>query len=497
MRTSVIIPAYKADWCIERCIRSIEVQEYPPDEILIGVDACQDTLKKCMELAKSSEIRIRIFYFPQHAGCYRIRNTLAMLSNSDVLVLFDADDEMEPEYCREMIYLAAPGRFVRPVFTDRYSDGSPDHIGKYPAEGCITIFRQDVVMMAGWEPWQCAADSEFRERAGRRGIRWIATEDSVMIRHCHNSNLTRAADTGLQSEYRKKLRQEMYDRRKTEYQRDTISVSPCREITRTFRFVEDMPLESMLESEQSDTKTTVQENTQVSQKKRKTVSVKFKRLSFVKPPVVSCVLRSGGDFSAEDVYILERNLRNRTDVPFEFRCLSDTELKCGHTRMNDCFPGWWSKLELFRPGLFNPDSQIFYFDLDTVITGDISSYLKSCFKFGMLKSFKKKGSWASGMMSWKGDFSLIYHEAGKISDFRKGDQDMIIALLRKFYNQNPENLNDRVKVYSYKRSCREKLPNDAEVVCFHGKPRPSDVFDEWVVNNRKLEEIIPIKGIAL
>ena len=41
MKISVIIPAWKAQDFIERCIDAINKQTVQPDEILIGVDACQ------------------------------------------------------------------------------------------------------------------------------------------------------------------------------------------------------------------------------------------------------------------------------------------------------------------------------------------------------------------------------------------------------------------------------------------------------------------------
>ena len=33
---------------------------------------------------------------------------------------------------------------------------------------------------------------------------------------------------------------------------------------------------------------------------------------------------------------------------------------------------------------------------------------------------------------------------------------------------------------SYKYHCGDGLPDDARVVCFHGRPKPADVSDGWV-----------------
>jgi hypothetical protein len=38
-------------------------------------------------------------------------------------------------------------------------------------------------------------------------------------------------------------------------------------------------------------------------------------------------------------------------------------------------------------------------------------------------------------------------------------------------------------IYSYKVDCENGLPEDAKVVCFHGKPYIQDVEDSWVKEN--------------
>jgi len=41
-------------------------------------------------------------------------------------------------------------------------------------------------------------------------------------------------------------------------------------------------------------------------------------------------------------------------------------------------------------------------------------------------------------------------------------------------------------VYSYKYHCRNGLPRDSRVVCFHGTPKPSEVSDSWVARLRSM-----------
>ncbi len=73
--------------------------------------------------------------------------------------------------------------------------------------------------------------------------------------------------------------------------------------------------------------------------------------------------------------MVARNL----SLEYEFVCLSniDFELEGGSViplRYN--FPGWWSKLELFRNDLPIKGDRILYLDLDIVITSDLTSLLE-------------------------------------------------------------------------------------------------------------------------
>jgi hypothetical protein len=59
-----------------------------------------------------------------------------------------------------------------------------------------------------------------------------------------------------------------------------------------------------------------------------------------------------------------------------------------------------------------------------------------------------------------------------------GDQEFI-TLLRDTQQIQMEYFHP-AHVVSYKYHCRQGLPDDARVVCFHGKPDPHEISDEWV-----------------
>lgn len=222
--TTVIIPAWRAGTFIDRTIASIMQQTVQPDSIMIGVDACVDTLKACQQLAKSNS-KIKLYWFPNHCGCYRIRNTLAVLAAAEQLVLFDADDIMHTNYIETVLSLVKKGNFVRPKYlVEKTGLMVP---GRFPAEGCITLLKEDFVDNAGWEPWLCAADSEFRFRAARRGLTPVVTDECIFTRVLHGDNLTKAPATNMQSEYRAWCRTQTEYRKTINFTRDSIALSRC------------------------------------------------------------------------------------------------------------------------------------------------------------------------------------------------------------------------------------------------------------------------------
>lgn len=197
-----------------------------------------------------------------------------------------------------------------------------------------------------------------------------------------------------------------------------------------------------------------------------------------------CVLRSGGDFRPEHVQLLAQQVAGLV-------CLSDVDVPGVETiPLRHGWPGWWSKMELFRPDL---SGDLLYFDLDTVIVGDLSE-LASLGRTTLLSDFYYPERPASGLMylaesdrakvwaAWIADPKAAMHKC-----MRHGDQKFIGEVLhdaQRFQDVLPG------RVVSYKVHVAKGLnkrsigdgtvPAGASVVCFHGRPRPWHIKAEWV-----------------
>lgn len=79
------------------------------------------------------------------------------------------------------------------------------------------------------------------------------------------------------------------------------------------------------------------------------------------------MLRSGGEYGAAHVQALQRQVA-RWAPDAEFACLTDTDVPGVETLpLVHKWPGWWSKLELFRADL----GGFLFSDIDNVIAGPI------------------------------------------------------------------------------------------------------------------------------
>lgn len=202
-----------------------------------------------------------------------------------------------------------------------------------------------------------------------------------------------------------------------------------------------------------------------------------------------CALRTGGDYDVEYVRKLRDGVKRHYPWPHQFVCLSNVEVPCDWIPMQHEWPGWWCKMEIFRPGIITGPT--LFLDLDTVIVGDLQPLEKMVeIPFAMLdvkESEKKIGN--SGAMWFNRPFEHIYNKfAEKPDEWIKyhvknaydrymGDQ----AFISDCFDNVPKlhhYLPGFFKSYKYDR-CELKPKPGASVICFGGPPRPAQAGG-WV-----------------
>jgi hypothetical protein len=189
---------------------------------------------------------------------------------------------------------------------------------------------------------------------------------------------------------------------------------------------------------------------------------------------IACVLKSGGIYEATWVARLRDGVARHLPVEHRFVCLSDVDVPCERIPLVHGWPGWWSKIELFK--LQGP---VLYFDLDTAIVGDLGdmAHAASAHEIVALRDFYRLGDGiGSGVLAWRDDVAAIYRrfamhpEAHMLRLGSRGDQGFLEGY------DGVTRWQDIVSgIVSYKVHCRNGIPPDARVVCLHGRPKFGDM----------------------
>lgn len=173
-----------------------------------------------------------------------------------------------------------------------------------------------------------------------------------------------------------------------------------------------------------------------------------------------------------------------------FLCFTDDpsglDPHIGFRELPNGLMGWWNKLYLFSPGLFEDGDRVLYFDLDTVITGRLDEIAAYSGEFAILKDFFRQQGWAShelplqsAVMAWAAGTNTNlwtdYVDSG-FPTIPGGDQAWIASRDPKveFWQDLFPGLFVSYKVTG------GAVPSKASVVCFHGEPRPHQVTTGWV-----------------
>lgn len=188
MNISVIIPAYKAQRHIEKCLDSIVAQTYFKNndyEIILGIDGCEETLKKVKNI-RYKYPRLRVLWCKENKGCYVMTNTLIQQVKYDYIQKFDADDWMKKDMVKKVAgYM---NRFdIAMCLCERHDGKQTIRTGQ--SINSILIKKEVYDKLGGYCPWICAADGEFMDRA-IRSFKVAKVKEPLFYYYKHSTSLT-------------------------------------------------------------------------------------------------------------------------------------------------------------------------------------------------------------------------------------------------------------------------------------------------------------------
>lgn len=187
--------------------------------------------------------------------------------------------------------------------------------------------------------------------------------------------------------------------------------------------------------------------------------------------IIACVLWQGvtGQYHPLHVERLKRQVEPYAPE-HRFVCLSNTQPwqqgdGIEYIPLQDGNKGWWSKLELFRPGLF--DGRVLYLDLDVEVVGDLTPIIEYPSRFASIKDYMNPKQINSSVMVFDpGAGAAAYTSDPPITDYH-GDQGFIsdaIPDIERFPKEWCPSYRMQVKRFG--------RPDKAKIVVYHGSPKP-------------------------
>ena len=104
-RISVIVPVYKVEKYLRRCVDSILAQQHKDLEVILVDDGSPDGCGAICDNYAAEDSRIRVVH-QQNGGLSAARNTGLSMATGDYIAFVDSDDYVEPAMYGELLRLA-------------------------------------------------------------------------------------------------------------------------------------------------------------------------------------------------------------------------------------------------------------------------------------------------------------------------------------------------------------------------------------------------------
>lgn len=129
---SVIVPIYKVEKYLERCIRSIVTQTYENIEIILVDDGSPDNCPKLCDEWADKDSRIQVIHKP-NGGLSDARNAGLKIATGVYVAFIDSDDYIHPQFIESLYFI------MKQQCADVVACGY-----KQVAEDCIPELKADI-----------------------------------------------------------------------------------------------------------------------------------------------------------------------------------------------------------------------------------------------------------------------------------------------------------------------------------------------------------------
>lgn len=196
-------------------------------------------------------------------------------------------------------------------------------------------------------------------------------------------------------------------------------------------------------------------------------------------------------YGVEYVEKLRNSVARSLTIPHDFVCITNLDVPDGVIKVEPPLPqttgGWWQKVGLFTPGLFDYSQRVMFLDLDVVITGSLDNIASVQEPFCMIENYgpnKRHAAHNSSCLVWtpsKQTENIYTKFSDDVMKELHGDQCWIWRVRRNEIWDYPKSW---VVSYKYEKHPQWKHANkDTAIVVFHGDPKPHQVRDAGIVQH--------------
>ena len=97
---SVVVPVYKVEDVLSRCLDSLRRQSLQDIEIILVNDASPDRCGEICEQYAAEDRRFKVIHHPENRGLSAARNTGIAHASADYLMFVDSDDWVHEDFCK-------------------------------------------------------------------------------------------------------------------------------------------------------------------------------------------------------------------------------------------------------------------------------------------------------------------------------------------------------------------------------------------------------------
>jgi len=149
---SIIVPVYNVEKYIEKCTKSLMIQDYPNIEIILVDDGSVDNSVCIIDQLAKKDTRI-IVIRRDHAGVSAARNTALKIAHGEYVMFVDGDDWVDKNYVSYFVELAESNDCEIGFNKSNYyvsESESNEKTYKVSAEKAIEWIYSDKIFVAVW-----------------------------------------------------------------------------------------------------------------------------------------------------------------------------------------------------------------------------------------------------------------------------------------------------------------------------------------------------------